>query len=81
MQTAKRKAVVGSLELETLTKSHIEGVFQTVRQELKQFEREGLGYSRKTNAQGRDCAQDRCLQFRARLRNARNAWRNTRRRR
>jgi len=34
MQTAERKAVVGSPDLETLTTSHVERVFLTVRQEL-----------------------------------------------
>jgi IS1 family transposase len=46
MQTAERKAVVGSPDLETLTTSHIERVFLTVRQELKRFQRKGLGYSK-----------------------------------
>ena len=44
MQTAERKAVVGSPDLESLTTSHIERVFLTVRQELKRFQRKGLGY-------------------------------------
>jgi hypothetical protein len=45
METAERKAVVGSPDLESLTTSHIERAFLTVRQELKRFERKGLGYS------------------------------------
>lgn len=46
MVTAEREAVVGSPDLETLTTSHIERVFLTVRQELKRFQRKGLGYSK-----------------------------------
>jgi hypothetical protein len=46
MQTAERKAVVGSPDLESLTTSHIERAFLTVRQELKRFQRKGLGYSK-----------------------------------
>jgi IS1 family transposase len=46
MLTAEREAVVGSPDLETLTTSHIERVFLTVRQELKRFQRKGLGYSK-----------------------------------
>ena len=46
MQTAERAAVVGSPDLESLTTSHIERAFLTVRQELKRFERKGLGYSK-----------------------------------
>jgi hypothetical protein len=46
METAERKAVVGSPDLESLTTSHIERAFLTVRQELKRFERKGLGYSK-----------------------------------
>jgi IS1 family transposase len=46
METAERKAVVGSPDLETLTTSHVERAFLTVRQELKRFERKGLGYSK-----------------------------------
>ena len=46
MLTAERKAVVGSPDLESLTTSHIERVFLTVRQELKRFQRKGLGYSK-----------------------------------
>jgi len=46
MVTAEREAVVGSPDLESLTTSHIERVFLTVRQELKRFQRKGLGYSK-----------------------------------
>jgi hypothetical protein len=46
MQTAEREAVVGSPDLETVTTSHIERAFLTVRQELKRFQRKGLGYSK-----------------------------------
>jgi len=46
MQSVDRKAVVGSPDLESLTTSHIERVFLTVRQELKRFQRKGLGYSK-----------------------------------
>src|SRR5205814_4046780 len=46
MQTAERKAVVGSPDLESLTTSHVERAFLSVRQELKRFERKGLGYSK-----------------------------------
>jgi len=46
MVTAERKAVVGSPDLETLTTSHVERVFLSVRQELKRFQRKGLGYSK-----------------------------------
>ena len=46
MQTAERKAVIGSPDLESLTTSHGERVFLTVRQELKRFQRKGLGYSK-----------------------------------
>src|SRR5437868_8944266 len=46
MVTAERKAVVGSPDLGNLTTSHIERVFLTVRQELKRFQRKGLGYSK-----------------------------------
>jgi hypothetical protein len=44
--TMERKAVVGSPDLQTLTTSHIERAFLTVRQELKRFQRKGLGYSK-----------------------------------
>ncbi len=43
---AERKAVVGSPDLESLTTSHIERAFLTVRQELKRYQRKGLGYSK-----------------------------------
>src|SRR5438270_13647821 len=46
MQTAERKAVVGSPDLEALTTSHLERAFLTIRQELKRFQRKGLGYSK-----------------------------------
>ena len=46
MQTAERAAVIGSPDLESLTTSHVERAFLTVRQELKRFERKGLGYSK-----------------------------------
>lgn len=46
MVTAERAAVVGSPDLETLTTSHIERAFLTVRQELKRFQRKTLGYSK-----------------------------------
>jgi IS1 transposase len=46
MQTAERAAVIGSPDLESLTTSHIERAFLTVRQELKRFQRKGLGYSK-----------------------------------
>src|SRR5205807_7102566 len=46
MVTAEREAVVGSPDLESLTTSHVERVFLTVRQELKRFQRKGLGYSK-----------------------------------
>lgn len=46
MRCAEREAVVGSPDLESLTTSHIERAFLTVRQELKRFQRKGLGYSK-----------------------------------
>src|SRR5438309_2249046 len=46
MQTAERTAVIGSPDLESLTTSHVERAFLTVRQELKRFQRKGLGYSK-----------------------------------
>jgi len=46
MQTAERMAVVGSPDLGSLTTSHIERAFLSVRQELKRFQRKGLGYSK-----------------------------------
>jgi IS1 family transposase len=46
MKTAKREAVIGSPDLGRLTTSHIERAFLTVRQELKRYQRKGLGYSK-----------------------------------
>ena len=46
MRTAKRKPVLGSPDLASLITSHIERVFLSVRQELKRFQRKGLGYSK-----------------------------------
>ena len=46
MKTAERKAVIGSPNLQSLTTAHIERAFLTVRQELKRFQRKGLGYSK-----------------------------------
>jgi IS1 family transposase len=46
MVTAERAAVIGSPDLGSLTTSHIERVFLSVRQELKRFQRKGLGYSK-----------------------------------
>ena len=46
MVTAEREAVVGSPDLESLTTSHIERTFLTVRQELKRFARKTLAYSK-----------------------------------
>jgi IS1 family transposase len=46
METAQRKAIVGSPDLASLTTSHVERAFLTVRQELKRFQRQGLGYSK-----------------------------------
>jgi IS1 family transposase len=45
--TAKREAVFGEPDLRTATTCHIERFFLTVRQELKRFQRLGLGYSKK----------------------------------
>jgi IS1 family transposase len=44
---AKRKAVFGEPDLATTTTCHIERFFLTVRQELKRYQRLGLGYSKK----------------------------------
>lgn len=44
--TAKRKSVFGNPDLRTTT-CHIERLFLTVRQELKRYQRLGLGYSKK----------------------------------
>jgi hypothetical protein len=38
--------VIGSPDLESLTTSHVERAFLTVRQELKRFGRKTLGYSK-----------------------------------
>jgi hypothetical protein len=38
--------VVGSPDLESLTTSHIERAFLTIRQELTRFQRKGLGCSK-----------------------------------
>ncbi|HEY4284814.1 MAG TPA: hypothetical protein VGM62_17260 [Chthoniobacterales bacterium] len=46
MVAADRRAVIGSPDLGSLTTSHIERAFLTVRQELKRFQRKGLGYSK-----------------------------------
>src|SRR5947207_9617377 len=46
MKTAQREPVTGSPDLGSLTTSHIERVFLSVRQELKRFQRKGLGYSK-----------------------------------
>src|SRR5438477_1193310 len=46
MVTVEREAVIGSPDLDSVTTSHIERVFLTVRQELKRFQRRGLGYSK-----------------------------------
>ena len=46
METVERKAVIGSPDLGSVTTAHIERAFLTVRQELKRFQRKGLGYSK-----------------------------------
>jgi IS1 family transposase len=46
METVDRKAVIGSPDLGSITTAHIERLFLTVRQELKRFQRKGLGYSK-----------------------------------
>ena len=43
---AERKAVIGQPDLRTTTTSHIERFFLTMRQELKRYQRLGLGYSK-----------------------------------
>jgi hypothetical protein len=55
-----------SSPLESLTTSHVERVFLTVRQELKRFQRKGLGYSKdlETHKAGRRAIPWR-LQFRS----------------
>ncbi len=46
MLTAEREAVIGLPDLGSLTTSHIERLFLSDRQELKRFQRKGLGYSK-----------------------------------
>jgi hypothetical protein len=49
MRLSKNRASVGSLgspDFGSLTTSHAERAFLTVRQELKRFQRKGLGYSK-----------------------------------
>ncbi len=46
METVERKAVIGSPDLGSVTTSHIERAFLTVRQESKRYQRKGLGYSK-----------------------------------
>ena len=58
MLTAERKAVIGSPDLGSLTTSHIERAFLTVRQELKRFQRKGLGYSKDLETHRQ---QSRCI--------------------
>ena len=73
MLTAERKAVVGSPDLESLTTSHIERAFLTVRQELKRFQRKGLGYSKDLETHKLAVAiAFRHLQFRSETSDARN---------
>ena len=73
METAERKTVVGSPDLESLTTSHVERAFLTVRQELKRFEQKGLGYKQKLgNAQ----ASGRAALWRLQLRSAASQPRN-----
>ena len=43
---AEREAIVGNPDLRTTTTCHIERFFLTMRQELKRFQRLGLGYSK-----------------------------------
>lgn len=43
---AERKAIIGNPDLRTTTTSHIERFFLTMRQELKRYQRLGLGYSK-----------------------------------
>ncbi len=38
--------MIGAPDLESLTISHVERAFLSVRQELKRFERKTLGYSK-----------------------------------
>ena len=66
MQTAERSAVLGSPDLESLTTSHIERAFLTVRQELKRFPTQRTGLQqRPRNAQAGSRAPFRRLQFRS----------------
>lgn len=44
--TAEREAVTGNPDLGSLTTCHIERAFLTVRQQLKRYQRLGLGYSK-----------------------------------
>jgi hypothetical protein len=79
MVTAERKAVVGSPDLESLTTSHIERTFLTVRQELKRYQRRGLDLQQRLgNAQARGRAAFRRLQLRAEAQDARNDARRCR---
>src|SRR5947208_2347217 len=50
------RQLIGSPDLESLTTSHIERAFLTVRQELKRFQRKGLGYSKDLNTHKLDVA-------------------------
>lgn len=43
---AEREAIVGQPDLRTATTCHIERFFLTMRQELKRYQRLGLGYSK-----------------------------------
>jgi IS1 family transposase len=44
--TVEREAAIGNPDLSTATTCHIERFFLTMRQELKRFQRMGLGYSK-----------------------------------
>ncbi len=73
MTAAERKAVVGSPDLGSLTTSHIERAFLTVRPELKRYQQKGLGYSKDLeNAQGAVALHFGVLQFRAQTPHAQN---------
>ena len=72
METAERKAVIGSPDLESLTTSHVERAFLTVRQELKRFERKGSATARRGNAQAGGRAVSWRLQLRPAASHARN---------
>jgi hypothetical protein len=50
------RRLVGSPDLESLTTSHIERAFLSVRQELKRFQRKGLGYSKELEMHKRGVA-------------------------